>query len=138
MATMEIERTAARETRSGASALGGVLTWPIVSLLLTGTWHFTVEAIWPDLRNAFVPAVLSPLLLAYGAWVGYRSVRATNNYVLAIVAGAVLGLLPLMLEVVGFGIILGRGFDAGLLAGIYGFSMVLFGALLGGGFATSR
>jgi len=119
-------------------ALRAGLVWPIVSLLITGMWHFTVEAIWPDLRNVFVPAVLGPILLAYGAWAGYRTANAGGGYVGAIIAGAILGVLPLMLEIVGFGIILGRGSDVGLLAGIFGFSMVLFGALLGGGFATAR
>jgi hypothetical protein len=121
-----------------AAVLRTTLVWPIVSLLVTGMWHFSLEAIWPDLRNLFVPAVLGPILLSYGAWVGYRSVVAGGGYIVAIVAGAFLGLLPLMLDVVGFGLILGRGIDAGSLAGVFGFSMVLFGSLLGAGFAVSR
>jgi len=121
-----------------AISLRAALVWPIVSLLITGMWHFAVEAIWPDLRNVFVPAVLGPILLAYGAWAGYRTANAGGGYVGAIVAGAILGVLPLMLDIVGFGMILGRGTDAGLLAGVFGFSMVLFGALLGGGYRTSR
>jgi hypothetical protein len=116
-------------------ALRTALIWPIVSLLITGMWHFSVEAIWPDLRNLFVPAVLGPILLSYGAWAGYRTVSAGGNYLVAIAAGAILGLLPLMLDTIGFGLILGRGLDSGSLAGIFGFSMVLFGSLLGGGLA---
>jgi hypothetical protein len=123
---------------SMSSALRAGLVWPIVSLLITGMWHFVVEAIWPDLRNAFVPAVLGPILLAYGAWAGYRTANAGGGYVGAIVAGAILGLLPLMLDIVGFGIILGRGTDAGLLGGVFGLSMVVFGALIGGGYRMSR
>jgi hypothetical protein len=115
-----------------------VLPLPIVSLVITGSWHLVIEAIWPDLRNAFVPAVLAPLLLAYGAWAGYRAVASGGSYLTAIVAAIILGVLPLVLDVVGFGLILGRGFDTGLLAGIYGMSVVLFGGLLGGGFASSR
>ena len=128
----------ATRTSSGtAAALRTGLVWPIVGLLVTGMWHFTVEAIWPDLRNLFVPAVLGPILLAYGAWAGHRTTRAGGGYVGAIVAGAILGVLPLMLDIVGFGVILGRGTDVGTLAGVFGFSMVLFGALLGGGFASA-
>ena len=139
MSTMERGTGAVRVTgRSGLAALPGVLLWPVVSLLLTGVWHFTIEAIWPDLRTTFVPAVLAPLLLAYGAWAGVRSAEASGSYVMAIVAGAIVGVLPLALDVVGFGLILGRGLDAGLLAGVFGFSMVLFGALLGGGFALGQ
>ena len=130
--------TTTRSTSGAATALRVALVWPIVGLLLTGMWHFTVEAIWPDLRNTFVPAVIAPVLLAYGAWTGYRAVAAGGNYITAIVAGAILGLLPLMLDIVGFGMILGRGVDVGLLSGIFGFSMVLFGSLLGGGFRVSQ
>jgi hypothetical protein len=131
-------RAATRSPASIVAALRGALTWPIVSLLITGMWHFTVEAIWPDLRNLFVPAVLAPILLAYGAWAGQRTVSGGGSYVAAIVAGAILGVLPLLLDTIGFGVILGRGSDAGLQAGIFGFSVVLFGALLGGGYAMSR
>lgn len=124
-------------SRGAVAVVSAALVWPIISLLVTGSWHFAIEAIWPDLRNTFVPSVLGPLLLAYGIWAGYGSVRHGGSYVTAIVAGAILGLLPLMLDVVGFGLLLGRGFDAGLLAGIFGFSMVLFGALIGGGVGVS-
>lgn len=55
-----------------------------------------------------------------------------------IVAGAILGILPVIAEVLGFGLILGRGFTRGVLAGVFGFGMVLFGALIGGGFALIK
>jgi len=119
------------------AALARALLWPVISLLITGAWHFTVEALWPDLRTFFVPAVLAPILLSYGAWAGWRVVGAGGGYVAAIVAGAIVGLLPLALDVVGFGVLLGRGVDAGTLAGVFGLSMVVFGALVGGGVATS-
>jgi hypothetical protein len=138
MATMEQPITTRAQSRAGAGALVTVMTWPIVALLITGAWHFTVEAIWPDLKTFFVPAVLGPILLAYGAWAGYAAVRNLGSFVAAVVAGAILGVLPLVLDVVGFGVLLGRGVDTGLLAGIFGFSMVLFGSLLGGGFGSSR
>ena len=115
-----------------------VLMWPVISLLITGGFHFTIEAIWPDLKTAFIPAVLAPLLLAYGFWVGYRMIQAGGTYAHAIVAAAILGVLPIVLEVVGFGIILGRGTQAGTLSGIFGFSVILFGALIGSGFVLSR
>ncbi len=135
MTTMEQPANAgAVAARNGAGTMVQVMTWPIIALLITGVWHFTVEAIWPDLRNLFLPAVLGPILLAYGAWAGYAAASASGSFVAAIVAGAILGILPLMLDTVGFGLILGRGFDAGLLAGIFGFSMVLFGSLLAGGY----
>jgi hypothetical protein len=113
------------------------LTWPVISLLVTGGLHFTLEAIWPDLKVTFIPAVLAPLLLTYGAWVGYRAIGAGGTFVHAIVAAAILGILPLVLDIFGFGVILGRGVQAGELAGIYGFAFILFGSLIGSGFALS-
>jgi hypothetical protein len=114
------------------------LKWPVVSLLITGGLHFTLEAVWPDLRTIFIPSVLAPLLLAYGIWVGYRAITVGGNYGHAILAAAILGLLPMMLDIVGFGLILGRGTHAGLLSGLFGFALILFGSLIGSGFVLSR
>jgi hypothetical protein len=113
------------------------LKWPVISLLVTGATHFTLEAIWPDLRNAFIPPVLAPILLSYGAWVGYRAIGAGGTYLHAIAAAAILGILPILLDIVGFGVILGRGTDAGVQAGVFGFAVIVFGSLLGAGFALS-
>ena len=117
--------------------LSRILMWPVISLLITGALHFTVEAIWPDLKAAFIAPTLGPLLLAYGAWVGYRAVRSGAGYGYAIVAGVILGILPLLLDVVGFGMILGRGSQPSLLAGVFGWTVIVFGSLLGGGYAMS-
>jgi len=114
-----------------------ILTWPVISLLVTGATHFTLEAIWPDLRNTFIPPVLAPILLAYGLWVGYRAIGAGGTYLHAIVAAVVLGLLPVALDIVGFGVILGRGTDAGVMAGVFGMAVIVFGSLIGAGFALS-
>ena len=115
-----------------------ILMWPVIGLVITGMWHLAIEAIWPDLQAIFVPAVLAPLLLAYGAWVGYGTVEAGGSYLEAIVAGAILGLLPVVLDIVGFGIILDRGMTSGTLSAAFGFSVIVFGALLGAGFVLSR
>jgi len=114
------------------------LKWPVISLLITGTIHFVVEMVMPDLRNTFQPPVLAPLLLAFGIWVGYKMVMFGGNYGQVIFAGAILGILPVILDVFGFGIILGRGIQLGVLAGVFGFCMILFGSLIGGGFALSK
>jgi hypothetical protein len=114
------------------------LKWPVVSLLITGGFHFIIEAIWPDLRNIFVPAVLTPLVLSYGVWVGYRSVQDGGNLVNAIFAAAMLGLLPIVLETFGFGMILGFGAGARFLIGVFAFSMIVFGSLIGSGYALTN
>ena len=115
-----------------------VLRWPVLSLLITGALHFTAEAIWPDLKSTFIPPTLAPLLLLYGLWVGYRMVGAGGNYLQAIVAGAILGILPIVLDTVGSGVILGRGTQVGTLSAVFGFAMILFGSLIGSGFALSH
>jgi predicted ATPase len=55
-----------------------------------------------------------------------------------IVNGAILGLLPVMLEIIGFGILLGRGLATGTLAAFLGFSVIFWGTLVGGGFVLSK
>ena len=132
-----VEAAGAARSVGATDLLYRTLKWPVISLLITGATHFMLEAIWPDLRNTFVPSVLAPILLSYGAWVGYRAIGAGGTYLHAIVAAAILGILPIMLDVVGFGLILGRGTDAGVLAGVFGFAVIVFGSLLGAGFALS-
>lgn len=114
------------------------LRWPVATLLVTGAMHFTAEAIAPGLRELFTPPVLAPLLLAYGLWAGAGAVLEGGGFATAVVAGAILGGLPVALDTLGFGVILGRGLDAGSLAGAFGWLMIVFGALAGGGIGTSR
>jgi hypothetical protein len=111
--------------------------WPIITLVITGLTHFTIEAVWPDLRNFFVPPTLAPLLLAYGAWVGYRAVKFGAGFVPALASGVILGLLPLGLDIIGFGIVLDRGVDQGVLSGVFGMATIIFGTLVGFGFGRS-
>lgn len=113
------------------------LKLPVVCLLITGGVHFVIEAIWPDLQTVFTAAALAPMLLVYGLWVGTRSVQNGGNLLTAISAAAVLGLLPIVLETFGFGMILGFGNPARFLIGVYAFSMIVFGSLIGSGFALS-
>jgi len=121
-----------------ADLLVKTLRWPVLSLLIVGGVHFAEEVVLPDLRNVFGPPVLGPLVLAFGIWTGYRAIRFGGNYVDAAIAGAILGLLPLIVEYVGFGILLDRGTDAGTLGAVFGWDMVFWGALIGGGFALGR
>jgi hypothetical protein len=114
------------------------LKWPVISLLITGSFHFVIEAIWPDLKNTFIPPVLAPMLLAYGIWVGTRTIQNGGNYLNAILYAALLGILPIVLETFGFGMILGFGTALRFLIGVFAFSMLLFGSLIGSGYAMSR
>ena len=114
-----------------------VLQWPLIAIVITGMAHLVAEAALPDLKTAFVPASLAPLLLTYGLWVGHRGIRVGASFAEAVLSGVVLGLLPLALDVVGFGILLGRGTDTGLVNGVFGLLMITFGALVGAGFELS-
>jgi len=118
------------------NTLTKTLKWPFVSLLLTGGCHFIIEAIWPDLKNLFTAPVLAPLLLAFGIWVGNRAIANKGSYVTAMIAGLILGLLPLLLESLGFGMIL--HFEGRVLVGIFGMSMIFFGSLIGAGYTLSK
>jgi len=118
--------------------LSKTLKWPVISLLVTGVFHFVIEAIWPDLKSIFVPPVLAALFLAYGIWVGTKAVQFGGSYLHAILTAVILGLLPILLDTFGFGLILGRGMQPGMLAGIFGFSMILWGSLVGSGYALSK
>ena len=80
----------------------------------------------------------TPVLLAFGIWAGYRTAQSGGNLGHVILAGVILGILPVILDIGGFGIILGRGVQEGMLAGVFGFAMILFGSLTGGGFALSK
>jgi hypothetical protein len=113
------------------------LKWPVICLLLIGSVHFIEELALPDLQGLYIPAVVGVILLVVGLWTGYLAVYNGGSFATAIVAGVVLGLLPLVLDLVGFGMILGRGTTQGLLAGVFGFTMVFFGSIIGGGFALS-
>jgi len=115
-----------------------ILKWPVISLLITGAIHFTLEAVLPDLKSLFIPSSLANLFLAYGFWVGYKTIHFGGNYLRAILAAIILGILPFILDTLGFGMILGRGLPAGTLAGVYGFSMILFGSLIGSAYVLSR
>lgn len=111
------------------------LRWPVISLLIVGGVHFVEEIILPDLKSIFVPPVVGPLVLAVGIWVGYRTIRFGGHFGHVLLAGAIVGLLPVVVEVGGFGVLLGRGVTEGVLAGVFGWDMIFWGALIGGGFA---
>ena len=114
------------------------LKFPIISGVIVGLLHLISEAIYPDLKDYFQPAVVALVLTAFGIWVGYKVVQFGGNFGSVIAVGVIWGILPLFLQIVGFGLLLGNGMTAGVLGGIYGFDMALFGSLIGGGFALSK
>ena len=113
------------------------LTWPIVSLLLIGGSHFLAEAIRPELQTVIGLAVVMPIYLVAGAWAGMGTRRAGGSFIHGLLAAAILGLLPVMLQFVGFGMILGRAADVTMNSVLLGFAGIFWGGALGTGIATA-
>lgn len=112
------------------------LTWPVIALLFIGGTHLVAEGIRPQLATFIGPAVVMPIHLVAGGWTGYGTVRAGGNFLAGLVAGVVLGLLPVVLQLVGFGVILGRDGEAVQTTAIFGLITVFWGGVLGAGIAA--
>ncbi len=113
------------------------LKWPFIGVFIAGALHTVVEAIWPDLQTFYTPPVLGVIQFSFGILAGYMAVRNGGTFLTAALYGALLGLFPLVVQPLSFGMMFGRGLHAGILAGVFGFSMMTFGSLIGGGFAVS-
>ncbi len=113
------------------------LTWPVVTLLVIGGTHLVAEALRPQLQDLIGPAVLMPIHLVAGGWGAYATVRAGGTFVHGLVAGAILGLLPLGLNLVGFGLILGRPADIVTTGGLFGLFSMFWAGTLGAGIAAA-
>ena len=112
------------------------LTWPIVSLLLVGATHLLAEMIRPELQNAITPAVALPIYLVVGGWAAYATIRAGGAFGHGLLAAAILGLLPVALQFVGFGAILGRDSSTVMTSALFGLVAIFWGGALGAGIAT--
>ena len=117
--------------------LAKTLKWPFVGVLIAGTLHFAVEAIWPDLQSFYPAPVLGLVQFGFGVVAGYTAIRNGGNFLTAMLYGALLGLFPLVVNPLSFGMILGKSINATLLAGVFGFTVFFWGALVGGGFGMS-
>ena len=111
------------------------LTWPVISLVVIGATHLVAEMIRPDLHDVIGPAVVMPIYLVGGAWAAYATIRAGGPASYGFVAAAILGLLPLALQFVGFGLILGRDPAAVTTSAFFGWLGVFWGGSLGSGLA---
>ena len=113
------------------------LKLPLLSMFIAGALHFTLEAIWPDLQSFYTTPILALIQFAYGIWVGYKAVHNGGNFLTASLCGALLGLFPLVANPLTFWMILHRNLHTVMLAGVVGWSMVVWGSLVSGGFAVS-
>jgi hypothetical protein len=113
------------------------LKWPFLVVFISGSLHFALVAIFPDLQNFYTPSVLGVVQFAIGIWLGFTSLHHGSSFLTAIVYAAILGLFPLIAYPLSFGIILGEDLHTTLLAGVFGLANFVFGALIGSGFAMS-
>ena len=107
------------------------LLWPVISLVVVGTTHLVAELIRPELHDVVSAAVAMPIYLVAGAMAAILTIRAGGSVVLGFTAGAILGLLPVGLQVVGFGLIAGVPADAAATAAFFGWLGVFWGGSLG-------
>ena len=119
------------------NALVRGLTWPVIALLVVGGSHLLAELLRPALQAVITPPVVMPIYLAVGGWGAFATVRAGGGVLLGFVAGAVLGLLPAALQLVGFGIILGRPGDVVGTSAMFGFVAMFWGGAIGTGVAAA-
>ncbi|MBI3751941.1 MAG: hypothetical protein HY263_09855 [Chloroflexi bacterium] len=111
------------------------LTWPVVSLVLIGASHLVGEMVRPELHDAIGPAVAMPIYLVAGAWAAFGTIRAGGSISIGLVAAAILGLLPVGLQLIGFGLVLARDPAAVTTAALFGWLGVFWGGSLGMGLA---
>jgi len=119
------------------SSMTRAIAWPILTLLLIGSTHLALEAFRPDLHDAIGPAVVMPIYLVIGGWTAFGAARAGGGFVGGLAAGAVLGLMPAVLQVVGFGILLGRDSGAVTTAGLFGWAGMTWGGAIGSGLGSA-
>lgn len=109
------------------------LTWPVAALIGVGATHLAAELLRPELQAAITPPVVMPIYLAFGAWAGAATVREGGSLAHGVAAGLAIGLLPVALQVVGFGIIAGRDGATVATNAMVGFLGLVWGSVLGAG-----
>jgi hypothetical protein len=119
------------------NALAKGLMWPVITLLIVGGTHFAAEAIRPQLQDLIGPAVVMPIHLVAGGWAAVATLRFGGSFVHGLIAGAVLGLLPVGLQLIGFGLILGRDAELTMTTAAFGLFTIFWGGALGSGIGIS-
>jgi hypothetical protein len=124
--------------RSGTmSTTARAIAWPVLTLLVIGGTHLVLEAIRPELHDAVGPAVVMPIYLAVGGWAAFGVARAGGGFVGGLIAATVLGLMPALLQLVGFGVLLGRDSGTVTTAALFGLAGMTWGGAIGAGIASS-
>jgi hypothetical protein len=119
------------------STMTRAIAWPVITLLVIGGTHLALEAVRPDIHDVLGPAVVMPIYLVVGGWTAFGVARAGGGWIGGLVAGAVLGLMPVALQVVGFGLLLGRDGAVVATSALLGLAGMTWGGALGAGIQAS-
>jgi hypothetical protein len=119
------------------SSMARAIAWPIVTLLVIGATHLGLEAIRPELHDLIGPAVVMPIYLAIGGWTAFGVARAGGGFLGGLVGALALGLMPAALQLVGFGILLGRDESVVTTAALFGLAGMTWGGAIGAGIASA-
>jgi hypothetical protein len=113
------------------------IAWPVVTLLVIGGTHLALEAARPELHELIGPAVVMPIYLVIGGWTAFGVARAGGGFVGGLIVGAILGLMPAALQLIGFGVLLGRDGAAVTSAALFGLAGMTWGGAIGSGIASA-
>jgi hypothetical protein len=119
------------------SPIARAIVWPIVTLLVIGATHLGLEALRPEMHDIIGPSVVMPIYLIVGGWTAFGVARAGGGYGGGLVAAIALGLMPAALQIVGFGILLGRDGATVTTAAMFGLAGMTWGGAIGAGVATA-
>ena len=119
------------------SSMARAIAWPIVTLLVIGATHLGLEAIRPGMHDVIGPPVVMPIYLVIGGWTAFGVARAGGGFVGGLIVAVALGLMPATLQVVGFGILLGRDADAVTTSALFGLAGMTWGGAIGSGIAAA-
>jgi len=119
------------------NTMARAIAWPVLTLLIIGGTHLALEAVRPELHDVISPAAVMPIYLVVGGWTAFGVARTGGGFVGGLVAAAILGLMPAMLQLVGFGVLLGRDGGAVTTAALFGFAGMAWGGAIGAGIASA-
>jgi hypothetical protein len=113
------------------------LKYPVISTIVIAIILFAISY-FGDVLSMLSSTVVAPLVLAIGAWAGYKIVQFKGNYIDVIGAGVIMGIVIAILSIVLFGVVRGLGINAEMSNSVLYLGFTIAGALVGGGFALTK
>ncbi len=112
------------------------LKYPVISTIVIAIVFVAISYVGGvlDMLGMATP----PLVLAIGAWAGYKIVEFKGNYIDVIGVGVILGIVTAVLSIVLFGVVRGLGINAEMSNSVFYLGYSIAGALVGGGFALTK